>query len=122
MKTVIDETRNTPRVTFDPNEGLLSIVGRCFPENSGKFFKKLDDWAQTWTIDKPVSIHLEMFYVNSSSAISLVEFCRSLQASYEPGFINVKWLYEEDDEESRKLGESLSSLMHQPIEMIKITQ
>ena len=40
----IEETKSTPEVIGDAENGTLKIKGNCFPENSLSFFNTVNSW------------------------------------------------------------------------------
>ena len=42
----IQGTATTPKIDFESDTAILSISGRCVPEDSKKFFNPLFDWLK----------------------------------------------------------------------------
>ena len=102
-----EELKNCPGIVYYPDSDTLELVGRSIPENPELIFKRLDEWI-TLHFDKnsglKVSIQLE--YINSGSSKYLYEILKKLTGYIKSGkLVEIKWLYEEDDEAMLELGE-----------------
>ncbi len=107
-KVIIQEqTKNCPGMDYDPSVGILRVEGRSIPENPESIFKPLKNWIINYfksSDDLKIIIILE--YINSGSSKHLLEILKLLKSySKEGKTINLKWLYEEDDEAILELGE-----------------
>ena len=112
---IIGQDRNTPDVNFNPKSGVFEIKGRSFPENSKKFYEPVLSWLDAYLASESkankVSVHFELFYVSSSSIISILEIIKRLNIMHENGaVVSIEWRYDEDDEDIRKIGEDYKKL------------
>jgi hypothetical protein len=100
-------SKNIPRITYDPDENLLSITGRSIAERPEIIYAPLEGW---------IKAHLSMFnqlnliifleYINSGSSKALRDLLRMVSSYTASQYrIRIIWLYEEDDEAMRELGE-----------------
>ncbi|MBP8959947.1 MAG: DUF1987 domain-containing protein [Bacteroidales bacterium] len=122
-KLIIQEERkNCPGMYYYPDKNMLEVKGRSIPENPEAIFKRLDEW---------ITDHLEKFdnldvdfmleYINSGSSKFLYEILKKLANYINKGkSVNIRWLYEEDDEAMLELGEHFRDTTGIPltIEMI----
>lgn len=100
-------SNNIPRITYDPDEDVLSITGRSIAERPDIIYTPLEQW---------IGAHLERFtqlrivifleYINSGSSKALRDVLRMISSYRAPRYrIRITWLYEEDDEAMHELGE-----------------
>ena len=97
---IVDKTQNTPKVNFNPSEGILEIEGTSIPDKPDDFYNPLLDWINEYFKDPRditlIKINLE--YINSSSTKYMLFLFRSIKEYYEKGFdCRIDWYYEEDD-------------------------
>ena len=124
MKKYIEQsTPKTPKLSFDPESGVFEISGRSIPENSTDFYDPLLNWLDKY-IEAPqemtnVTINLE--YFNTSSSKCLIEIFRRFEKLKINGnSINVKWFYEEEDEDMFESGQDFREIIKVPMELMKI--
>lgn len=100
-------SNNIPRITYDPEEDILSITGRSIAERPEVIYNPLDEWIRNHLgrfNQLRVVIFLE--YINSGSSKALRDVLRMLSGFRPPQYrVRITWLYEEDDESMHELGE-----------------
>jgi len=107
MEIIQAGSNNIPRITYDPDEDVLSITGRSIAERPEVIYNPLADW---------IRLHLGRFnqlrvvifleYINSGSSKALRDVLRMISEYRAPQYrIRITWLYEEDDESMHELGE-----------------
>ena len=86
---------------------MLEISGRSIPENPELIFRKLDEWIIShFEKNQALSVDIKLEYINSGSSKYLYEILKKLTAHASSGKkVQLKWLYEEDDEAMLELGE-----------------
>jgi hypothetical protein len=102
-----EELRNCPGIVYYPDSEKLEIVGRSIPENPELIFKRLDEWI-TFHFEKNnrLNVSIQLEYINSGSSKYLYEILKRLTGYIKSGKgVEIKWLYEEDDEAMLELGE-----------------
>jgi len=106
----ITKTNISPEVNFNTN-GKLSITGRILTENAVLTFEPLFKWINELTCSKIVfEINLE--YMNTSAAMQLYNLMRQLDTNCSISEIEVKWYYDEDDEDHLETGEIFSEKLY----------
>lgn len=119
-KVIIQEqTKNCPGMDYDPSIGILRVEGRSIPENPESIFKPLKNWIiDYFKSSDNLKIIIILEYINSGSSKHLLEILKLLKSySNEGKKINLKWLYEEDDEAILELGEHFRDTSGLPIEI-----
>ena len=114
-----EELRNCPEIVYYPGTNKLELVGRSIPENPEFIFRKLEDWIiMHFEKSSSLDINIRLEYINSGSSKYLYEILKKLKAYGESGKrVNMKWLYEEDDEAMLELGEHYRDTAGIPLEI-----
>ena len=102
-----EELKNCPGITYYPDSDKLDLVGRSIPENPELIFKRLDEWITLHFEKKSgLNVAIQLEYINSGSSKYLYEILKRLTGFIKSGKkVEIKWLYEEDDEAMLELGE-----------------
>jgi hypothetical protein len=114
-----EELKNCPGIAYYPQINKLELVGRSIPENPELIFRRLNDWL-TLHLEKndALDVKIKLDYINSGSAKYLFEVLKRLAGARRTGkLINIKWLYEEDDEAMQELGEHYRDTAGIPLEI-----
>ncbi len=109
QELIIDATKSSPRVHFDPSRHVLEMAGESYPENASKFYAPLFDWLTAYLAglgEEPVTVNLTISYFNSSSSKALMNLFDMLDESCRVGRrITVNWIYDPDNETALECGE-----------------
>ncbi|MCU0459065.1 MAG: DUF1987 domain-containing protein [Bacteroidales bacterium] len=100
-------SNNIPRITFDPEEDVLSITGRSIAERPDIIYTPLEEWIRSH-LERFTQLRIVIFleYINSGSSKALRDVLRMISSYRAPRYrIRITWLYEEDDEAMHELGE-----------------
>lgn len=105
----IEETKYTPSISLDAQNGLIELVGKSYPENTFEFYKPMMEWAEqyfTETKNDKTRISLEIIYFNSSSSKLFFDFFDLLEESQNKGkALEVNWIYDKENESALEAGE-----------------
>jgi hypothetical protein len=122
MENIIWEgTGRTPAIKLDAENGYVEIAGRSIPENSISFYKPVFDWLDEYANNpKPqTEVIFNLEYFNTSSSKCILDILRKLEQLPENGhLINIKWFYEEGDEDMEESGNDFKSLINVNIELV----
>jgi hypothetical protein len=119
-KYVIQEKqRNSPGIVFYQSLNKLEIIGRAIPENPDLLFMQLNNWISAHLVNNDgLNISFQLEYINSGSSKYLFETLKSVAAARRAGKkIRIKWLFEEDDEAMKDLGEHYRDTLGIPLEI-----
>lgn len=120
-KILITQTNKTPLISANPEDGLIEIKGRSNPENSAEFYKPLIDWLDTYleTQNGGSELVIDLEHFNTSSSKCLMDVMKRLKKiqSFNRN-VNVRWYYEEDDEEMLEAAETYESMTKLPFSKI----
>lgn len=122
---VIKGTRQTPDINFDSNSGILKISGRSIPENSFEFYDPILKWLDEYISNPAKSTVLEVMleYFNTSSSKYILEiFKRFRELANNGAQVNIKWYYDEDDEEMMETGEDYQDVTGMEFEIIAVEE
>jgi hypothetical protein len=104
----IEQTKYTPEISLDADSGIISMIGKSYPENTFDFYKPVMDWMETYfdgnTQDKTV-INMEIIYFNSSSSKLFFDFFDLVKEASEENTIEINWIYDEENESALEAGE-----------------
>ena len=125
MKKIYKEaTKNTPKLVFDAEQGILSISGTSSPENPmafySEFFNALDDLVAHGKTQMKVTF--DFVYFNTSSSRCMYEVLKKLknyQKNNSNKVVDITWYYEADDEDMKEIGEDIQDLLDIPFNIKK---
>jgi hypothetical protein len=104
----IEQTKYTPEISLDADSGIISMIGKSYPENTFEFYKPVMEWMETYfdgnTQDKTV-INMEIIYFNSSSSKLFFDFFDLVEEESEKNKIEINWIYDEENESALEAGE-----------------
>jgi hypothetical protein len=109
----IKGTNRTPEVDFDVT-GNIRIKGRSIPEDAGLFYNHLYSWIFRYCMNSQpnTNVHLELEYMNSGSAKSILQLLKELANIVQNGNqVVIHWYYEAGDEDMLERGEYFESIL-----------
>ncbi len=116
---IIEKTKETPEINFNPATGVLRISGRAYSNDIYQLFKPLNLWLQEY-LSKPneiTTVELRIEYCNSIFNKLILLFFESCKTVLEKNKqLVIIWYYEEGDRESLDDADHLSKLIVFPIE------
>jgi hypothetical protein len=118
----IPKSEDTPEIRSDLNRGTLSVSGRSFPENAYQFYQPLLQWVREFTDEhprKPLEVHLDLDYFNSSSGRFILEMLTTLEQQDPRSHYHIKWYSDSNDELMMEKGQELQSLVDLSIEIVE---
>ena len=121
----IEGTLTMPRILFDAKLGMLSMEGKCIPENAGDFFQPVVHWVEAY-LRKPrpfTNIIFKLEYFNTSTSKYILEITRRFErmtGSNEHSVL-VSWYCEPGDTDMEEAGLDYRSILHIPFEVLTVT-
>ena len=116
----IEGTPKTPAIHLKSDTGNLVISGRSIPENSVEFYAKVLAWLDNY-METPASktvMDVKLEYFNTSSSKCLLDVFKKLENLKKRGSdVQIRWYYEEDDEDMLEAGEDYDSIIDLNFEM-----
>ncbi|MEN8201793.1 MAG: DUF1987 domain-containing protein [Bacteroidota bacterium] len=126
-KLIIEPTFNSPSVILDPGSNKFEFSGESRPENVRKFYLPILEWLEKFAREQKstsdelsgLSVEFDFEYFNSTSAKYILDIFKALNVLNDIGVeIQVKWLYEEDDEDMLEVGQEMSRMSKLEFEYI----
>jgi hypothetical protein len=105
----IEGSDTLPIVQFN-TDGLLKITGRALPENAFELFSPLIAWVKEFAIDE-VNLEINLEYFNTAVSKQLHDLLKAIESNQKLKKINVKWFYEDGDDEILESGEIYEELL-----------
>jgi hypothetical protein len=129
-KLIFEPTANSPRIVLDPENRNFEFSGESRPENVRKFYLPILEWLEAYTAEQDklrddertfgLLCQFNFEYFNSTSAKYILDIFKSLNAISALGIgLEIKWLYEEDDEDMLEVGQEMSRMSKLSFEYIK---
>jgi hypothetical protein len=115
----IKSTSKTPEIEFTP--GSIKLSGRSIPEDAVGFYQPLLKWVGQYVANpaKTTKVEFKIDYVNSGSNRFIYKIIKEFDDCYKNGNdVAVYWLYEEDDETIKNLGQDLETLFEVPFNLV----
>ena len=104
----IATTQYTPEISLNAENGVISMVGKSYPENTFEFYKPVMDWLENYfdgnAKDKTV-VNMEIIYFNSSSSKLFFDFFDLLEENHEGNTLEINWIYDPENESAQEAGE-----------------
>jgi len=94
-------TQSTPSVTSDWEQGLLTMQGDSYPENSFEFFGDIIAWIERYLKESraPLRLELRLVYMNTSSVKAMMDIFDMLEEAHQHGRqVGVDWFYDPRNE------------------------
>ncbi|HEX2394389.1 MAG TPA: DUF1987 domain-containing protein [Bacteroidales bacterium] len=105
----IQGTDSLPTVYFKTS-GELKITGRALPEDAAKFFTSLIRWIDEFSLAE-VNMEINLDYFNTSVSKQLLDLFKTIDNKKSIVTVNVKWMYEEGDDEMLESGEIYQEIL-----------
>ncbi len=109
----IPASNNTPHILLDADANVLLIEGKSFPEDSKEFYREVIEWMDELKTTQPkeLKICFNLFYLSSSSIISVKQFLmKTVELSNAGTKTTIVWSFDEDDDDIKKTGEDYQKL------------
>lgn len=100
-KLLIEQTKATPKVDFDPVTGVLRIEGQSYPENAFRFYESVFVWVDEYLAQSgtPLTVEITLSYLNTSSSKCMLMLLDRLEESFKSGRgVILNWACDADNE------------------------
>ncbi len=119
----ISPEKNSPRVDFNPEIGVLTFEGKSLMEDSESFYLPLVDWIMKYAEEphEGTVVDFKFDYFNTSTSKWLVTITKQLKVLYDkdPSTV-VNWYWPDDD--ILEYGEVITDLVDMPINLIEVEE
>ena len=118
---LIEATKDTPRVHFDPSNGIFSVTERSLPENAIEFYEEILQWLEEYIKD-PISetiFEFKLEYFNTASSKQIIKIILILEKLAVNSNVKIKWFHRSIDEDMESLGQRYARLIKVPFELFE---
>ncbi|WP_217477673.1 biofilm regulation phosphoprotein SiaC [Stutzerimonas stutzeri] len=101
-------SQSSPAIQSDWANGVLSMQGDSYPENSYELFHQVIEWIERYLAeaDRPLRLELHLLYLNTSSIKAVMDIFDLLEAAHQQGkSVAVNWHYDRRNERVVELAE-----------------
>jgi len=106
---IIEATKSSPEIHFNPDDKHLNIKGESYPENTAAFYQPVLDWIQNFLQsdnNRDITVDIELLYFNSSSSKVLSDIFDQMEdAAKNESSITINWRYHCENDMSLEYGE-----------------
>ncbi len=112
QKLVIEKTDTTPKIDFDPEQGLLKITGRSIPLNPKRFYEPVLSWIATYTSQPNDSTALDVYmdYFNTASTFLITDIIRQLSKGLAGKNLTINWYHDAGDDDVLEIAGNMESV------------
>jgi len=104
----IPGSQSSPTIQSHWEDGVLSMQGDSYPENSYELFHQVFEWIERFLDEtaRPLRLELRLLYLNTSSIKAMMDIFDLLEAAYRDGKdVAVNWYYDRRNERVVELAE-----------------
>ena len=108
----IEATAKTPKLKVNPEKGLIQLSGISIPEDPRAFYMKFLESVDAY-IEAPTEktlVEFKLEYFNTSTTLILRNLLRKLSGLHGKTDLQIRWFFEEDDEDMGEVGGELKVL------------
>lgn len=122
-KLLIEGSKSTPEVVFDPQQNILLLRGQSYPENAFKFYEPIFNWIDNYlsqlNTEVIVKIDFILPYINTSSSKCIMMLLEKLDNAYLAGkHLSINWYYNEDNDSELECAEEFKEDLNLPFNII----
>lgn len=116
----VSPTPRTPAIYCNLSRGRLDIKGRSSPENTPAFYSPIKQAISSEDNLERLNVRISLEYFNTSSSKCLYDIFKVIRAKQKNGTdVNVRWYYEEYDEDMLEAGEDYSDILNLPFTFVE---
>jgi len=115
-------TETTPLVSFDPENGELTIEGNAIPDDAEAFFQPILTWLEEYikASHSKTTLNLKLHYFNVSSSKRILFIFYKLNELVKLNkSVVVNWYYVEDEDEMFEVGQDFAFMVNIPFHFIE---
>jgi hypothetical protein len=119
----VPATTSSPQVLADPDQGLVSLAGESYPENSFEFFRPLGEWVTAFLArdGRPLTVETRLTYLNTSSIKCLIDLLDELEEAHRGGrTVAMHWYYNLEDDRALELAEEFKEDLTLPFRIVPL--
>ena len=125
MLLKIEATAKTPKLKVNPEKGLIQLSGISIPEDPRAFFAPFQEAIDNY-INEPKDktlVEFKLEYFNTSTTLIIRNLLRKLSGLTDKTDLQIRWYFEEDDEDMGEVGGELKILFPEvDFEIVEVQQ
>jgi len=101
-------TKYTPEISLNADTGVISLVGKSYPENTFEFYDPMINWLTNYfngNTAESTMVNVEITYFNSSSSKLFFDFFDLLEVNNNEHNIKINWIFDKENESAEEAGE-----------------
>lgn len=108
---VIEETEDTPLISFDAGTGVLALSGSSLPEDALGYYEPVLAWVESYLASQnnSTNVDFKLDYFNTASSKQLYKLFGLFSRMKDN--ITINWYYEPEDEDILRSGERFAQLL-----------
>ncbi len=117
----IPQSNSSPAIRASWADGVVTMKGDSYPENSFELFQPLIDWVDSYlkTAGRALHSELELLYLNTSSIRALMDVLDMLEGAHVGGGrVSARWSYDSANERVGDLAEEFKEDCTFPFEIV----
>lgn len=122
MNTKMYFSNDTSSMTeWNKEKHLMTIKGRMLSLTPSDVWNNLNNWLvnlETSPVKSKTTIEIQLDYINTMNLIALCSFVKKVSAlSIEEKLFDIRWKYENGDEDMCELGKDIQSIVDLPMDI-----
>ncbi len=108
VNLTLEATKYTPEISLNADTGVISLVGKSYPENTFEFYEPMINWLTNYfdgNTAKSTMVNVEITYFNSSSSKLFFDFFDLLEVNNNDHNIKINWIFDKENESAEEAGE-----------------
>ncbi|HJV44578.1 MAG TPA: DUF1987 domain-containing protein [Bacillota bacterium] len=124
METLmIEATKSSPKIEFNPIQHVLAIKGQSYPENAFKFYEPIfywvDDYLQAVEDEVTIEVDFVLPYINTSSSKCIMMLLDKFEDAFQNGKkIKLNWYYDKENESELECAEEFQEDFSFPFHIV----
>lgn len=120
----VKETELSPKVLLDKENNQFKIIGKSIVENAHLFYEPILEWFKEYFKDpnKKTELIFNFHYINSSSYLQVANLTKILSDNTNHHHINVKWVFDENDDSIEEIGKDLQFTYYMKFNFIELNK
>jgi hypothetical protein len=101
-------TSSTPAIACNQADGIVTMRGDSYPENSFELFNPVLAWIEHFldAETRPLQLELHLLYLNTSSVKAMMDIFDLLESAHRKGRdVHVAWYYDSRNERVAELAD-----------------
>jgi len=112
MLLKIEATAKTPKLKVNAEKGLIQLSGISIPEDPRAFYTPFLEAVNKYSAapKEKTLVEFKLEYFNTSTTLIIRNLLRKLSETKEKSDLQIRWYFEEDDEDMGEVGGELKIL------------